>query len=123
MLFTRCVPCVYCVHAVCVLFTRCVLCAVCCLHAVCYVLYAIYTLCAVCRVQSSEGEALAQDMACAFYEISASDGGSDITELFHELHREIKRRKMVEGKGRRRSSAQQVRSVFNRVLNKIGNTS
>ena len=75
------------------------------------------------RTQSSEGEALAQDMACAFYETSASDGGSDITELFHELHREIKRRKMVETKGRRRSSAQQVRSVFNRVLNKIGNTS
>ncbi|XP_070199716.1 ras-related and estrogen-regulated growth inhibitor-like [Littorina saxatilis] len=75
------------------------------------------------RVETSEGEALAQDMACAFYETSASDGGSDITELFHELHRDIKRRKMVENKGRRRSSAQQVRSVFNRVLNKIGNTS
>ncbi|XP_076472024.1 ras-related and estrogen-regulated growth inhibitor-like [Babylonia areolata] len=75
------------------------------------------------RVESSEGEALAQDMACAFYETSASDGGSDITELFHELHREIKRRKMMETKGRRRSSAQQVRNVFNRVLNKIGSTS
>ncbi|KAL8591430.1 hypothetical protein ACOMHN_004873 [Nucella lapillus] len=75
------------------------------------------------RVQFSEGEALAQDMACAFYETSASDGGNDITEAFHDLHREIKRRKLMETKGRRRSSAQQVRNVFSRVLNKIGSTS
>ncbi|KAK7484764.1 hypothetical protein BaRGS_00023938 [Batillaria attramentaria] len=75
------------------------------------------------RVEASEGETLAQDMACAFYETSASDGGEDIPELFHELHREIRRRKMIESKGRRRSSAQQVRNVFNRVLNKIGSTS
>jgi Ras-related estrogen-regulated growth inhibitor len=62
-------------------------------------------------------------MACAFYETSASDGRSDVTELFHELQREVKRRKMLEGSTgrRRRSSAQQVRSVFNRVLNKINN--
>ncbi|PVD34070.1 hypothetical protein C0Q70_05332 [Pomacea canaliculata] len=73
--------------------------------------------------QCSEGEALAQDMSCAFYETSASEGGEEITELFQELHREVRRRKAMETKGRRRSSAQQVRSVFNRVLNKIGSPS
>ncbi|XP_025088229.1 ras-related and estrogen-regulated growth inhibitor-like [Pomacea canaliculata] len=75
------------------------------------------------RVECSEGEALAQDMSCAFYETSASEGGEEITELFQELHREVRRRKAMETKGRRRSSAQQVRSVFNRVLNKIGSPS
>lgn len=77
----------------------------------------------MCVEQCSEGEALAQDMSCAFYETSASEGGEEITELFQELHREVRRRKAMETKGRRRSSAQQVRSVFNRVLNKIGSPS
>ncbi|XP_041365140.1 ras-related and estrogen-regulated growth inhibitor-like [Gigantopelta aegis] len=74
-------------------------------------------------IDGCEGQSAAQDMACAFFETSASDGGDDITELFHELHREIKRRKIIETRGRRRSSAQQVRHVFNRMLNKIGSTS
>ncbi|XP_046367651.1 ras-related and estrogen-regulated growth inhibitor-like [Haliotis cracherodii] len=74
------------------------------------------------KVETTEGQTLAQDMACAFFETSASDGGPDISELFHELHREVRRRKMIENKGRRRSSAQQVRHVFNRMLNKIGST-
>ncbi|KAK6190066.1 hypothetical protein SNE40_002005 [Patella caerulea] len=73
------------------------------------------------KVDFCEGEMAAQDMACAFFETSVSDGREDITEIFHELHRDIKRRKMMENKGRRRSSAQQVRHVFNRMLNKIGN--
>ncbi|CAG5119263.1 unnamed protein product [Candidula unifasciata] len=72
------------------------------------------------RVTTDEGELLAQEMACAFFETSASDGGEDIPELFYELHRDIKRRKMAECKGRRRSSAQQVKHVLNRMLNKIG---
>ncbi|BFZ15826.1 hypothetical protein BsWGS_18865 [Bradybaena similaris] len=72
------------------------------------------------RVTTDEGELLAQEMACAFFETSASDGGEEIPELFYELHRDIKRRKMAEYKGRRRSSAQQVKHVLNRMLNKIG---
>ena len=50
------------------------------------------------------------------FETSASDGGDDITELFYELHREIRRRKMIENKPRRRSSAQQMRQVFNKMF-------
>ncbi|XP_059152739.1 ras-related and estrogen-regulated growth inhibitor-like [Physella acuta] len=75
------------------------------------------------RVGTDEGESLAQEMSCGFVETSASDGGEEIAEVFNELHRDIKRRKMVESKGRRRSSAQQVKHVFNRMLNKIGNSS
>ncbi|XP_005108167.1 ras-related and estrogen-regulated growth inhibitor [Aplysia californica] len=75
------------------------------------------------HVRTEEGETLAQEMSCAFYETSASDGGEEISEIFYELHRDIKRRKMVESKGRRRSSAQQVKNVFNRMLNKIGSSS
>ena len=68
------------------------------------------------NVPNSEGEKLATDWACAFFETSASDGGDDITELFYELHREIRRRKMIENKPRRRSSAQQMRQVFNKMF-------
>lgn len=75
------------------------------------------------RVTADEGEALAQELACAFFETSASDGGEEICEVFYELHRDIKRRKMMESKGRRRSSAQQVKNVLNRMLNKIGSSS
>ena len=56
-------------------------------------------------VPNSEGERLSTEWACAFFETSASDGGDDITELFHELHREIRRRKMIDNKPRRRNSA------------------
>ncbi|ESO97655.1 hypothetical protein LOTGIDRAFT_104078 [Lottia gigantea] len=73
------------------------------------------------KVSYDEGESIAQEMSAAFFETSVSDGGEDIIDVFHELHREVKRRKMMEIKGRRRSSAQQVRHVFNRMLNKIGN--
>ncbi|XP_069131820.1 ras-related and estrogen-regulated growth inhibitor-like [Argopecten irradians] len=59
------------------------------------------------KISTSEGQKLAQDMACAFFETSASDGGEEICELFCELHREIKRRKMIENKPRRRSSGRQ----------------
>ncbi|CAL1528318.1 unnamed protein product [Lymnaea stagnalis] len=75
------------------------------------------------RVTTNEGEALALELSCGFFETSASDGGEEISEVFHELLRDIKRRKSVETKGRRRSSAQQVKNVFNRMLNKIGNSS
>lgn len=70
------------------------------------------------KISTSEGQKLAQDMACAFFETSASDGGEEICELFCELHREIKRRKMIENKPRRRSSAQQVRQVLTKMFNK-----
>ncbi|OWF51929.1 ras-related and estrogen-regulated growth inhibitor-like [Mizuhopecten yessoensis] len=70
------------------------------------------------KISTSEGQKLAQDMACAFFETSASDGGEEICELFCELHREVKRRKMIESKPRRRSSAQQVRQVLTKMFNK-----
>ena len=78
-------------------------------------------------VPTSDGDKLASDWACAFYETSASDGGAEITEFFHELHREIKRRKMLENKPRRRSSAHQMRQVFTKMFktqnNKINSPS
>lgn len=71
------------------------------------------------KVTTSEGEQLAAEMACAFYETSASDGGPEIVEAFHELYREVKRRKALAGKPRRRSSAQQVKQVISKVLRGI----
>lgn len=68
------------------------------------------------KVSYLEGQKLATDMACAFFETSARDGGHEVFELFHELHRDIKRRKLIEGKPRRRSSAQQVRQVLNKMF-------
>lgn len=67
-------------------------------------------------VTTSEGQKLATDMACAFFEASASEGGPEIPELFQELHREIKRRKLIENKPRRRSSAQQVKQVLSKMF-------
>ena len=66
-----------------------------------------------------EGERLAAELACAFFETSACDGGAEIDESFHELHREVKRRKNQEGKVKRRSSAQQMKQVFNKMFTKI----
>ncbi|XP_045175907.1 ras-related and estrogen-regulated growth inhibitor-like [Mercenaria mercenaria] len=68
------------------------------------------------NVPSSEGERVASDWACAFFETSASDGGDEIYELFHELHREIRRRKLLESKPRRRSSAHQMRQVLTKMF-------
>lgn len=69
-------------------------------------------------ITTAEGQKLATEMACAFFETSSSEGGDEITELFQELHREIKRRKMMENKPRRRSSAQQVKQVLTKMFNK-----
>lgn len=74
------------------------------------------------KVSEEEGQDLGTNLSCAFFETSASDGTEQITEAFHELHRDIRRRKAVEGKLRRRSSAQQVRQVFNKMFNKMQNT-
>ena len=68
------------------------------------------------HVPASEGERVASDWACAFFETSASDGSEEIYELFHELHREIRRRKMLESKPRRRSSAHQMRQVITKMF-------
>ena len=70
-----------------------------------------------------EGEALAAELSCAFFEASASDGGEEISEIFLELHRDIRRQKITESKGRRKSSAQQVKNAINRIMNKIGSSS
>ncbi|XP_070557521.1 ras-related and estrogen-regulated growth inhibitor-like [Ptychodera flava] len=70
-------------------------------------------------VSTEEGEKLATELACAFYEGSACDGGDIPKEAFHELYREVRRRRALEGKQRRRSSSQQVKQVINKMLNKI----
>ncbi|KPP72980.1 ras-related and estrogen-regulated growth inhibitor-like [Scleropages formosus] len=56
------------------------------------------------QVSTEEGERLAAEMACAFYECSACTGEGAVSEAFYELCREVRRRRMVQGKARRRSS-------------------
>ncbi|XP_077565421.1 ras-related and estrogen-regulated growth inhibitor [Stigmatopora nigra] len=72
------------------------------------------------QVTTEEGERLAADMACAFYERSAcADQGGAVAEAFHELCREARRRKAVQGKTRRRSSTTHVKQAINKMLTKI----
>ncbi|KAM4748251.1 ras-related and estrogen-regulated growth inhibitor isoform 2-T2 [Rhinophrynus dorsalis] len=71
------------------------------------------------QVSTEEGEKLATDLACAFYECSACTGEGNITEAFYELCREVRRRKMVQGKTRRRSSTTHVKQAINKMLTKI----
>ena len=74
-------------------------------------------------VSTEDGERLAQDLACAFYEVSACRGDESIEEAFHELCREVRRRKAMEGskQNRRRSSIQQMKQVLNKTFTKINN--
>lgn len=72
------------------------------------------------QVSTEEGERLAAEMACAFYECSAcADVAGAVTEVFHELCREVRRRKAVQGKARRRSSTTHVKQAINKMLTKI----
>ncbi len=66
-----------------------------------------------------EGERLASELGFAFYETSALEGGEEIRESFHEVYREVRRRRGQDGKGRRRSSARQVKQVFNKMFTKM----
>uniref|UniRef100_A0A5F9CN19 Ras-related and estrogen-regulated growth inhibitor n=1 Tax=Oryctolagus cuniculus TaxID=9986 RepID=A0A5F9CN19_RABIT len=70
-------------------------------------------------VSTEEGEKLATELACAFYECSACTGEGNITEIFYELCREVRRRRMVQGKTRRRSSTTHVKQAINKMLTKI----
>lgn len=71
------------------------------------------------QVSTEEGEKLATELACAFYECSACTGEGNIMEAFYELCREVRRRKMVQGKTRRRSSTTHVKQAINKMLTKI----
>ncbi|XP_005040442.1 PREDICTED: ras-related and estrogen-regulated growth inhibitor isoform X2 [Ficedula albicollis] len=71
------------------------------------------------QVSTEEGEKLATELACAFYECSACTGEGNIGEAFYELCREVQRRKMVQGKTRRRSSTTHVKQAINKMLTKI----
>ncbi|KAH0517758.1 Ras-related and estrogen-regulated growth inhibitor [Microtus ochrogaster] len=71
------------------------------------------------QVSTEEGEKLATELACAFYECSACTGEGNITEVFNELCREVRRRRMVQGKTRRRSSTTHVKQAINKMLTKI----
>nr|XP_033808023.1 ras-related and estrogen-regulated growth inhibitor isoform X2 [Geotrypetes seraphini] len=71
------------------------------------------------QVSTEEGEKLAVDLACAFYECSACTGEGSISEAFNELCREVRRRRMVQGKARRRSSTTHVKQAINKMLTKI----
>ncbi|KAM3909835.1 ras-related and estrogen-regulated growth inhibitor [Leptodactylus fuscus] len=71
------------------------------------------------QVGTEEGEKLATELACAFYECSACTGEGNISEVFYELCREVRRRKMIQGKTRRRSSTTHVKQAINKMLTKI----
>ncbi|XP_038667084.1 ras-related and estrogen-regulated growth inhibitor isoform X1 [Scyliorhinus canicula] len=71
------------------------------------------------QVTTEEGEKVATEMACAFYECSACTGEGNINEAFYELCREVRRRKMIQGKTRRRSSTTHVKQAINKMLTKI----
>ncbi|CAH1786672.1 unnamed protein product [Owenia fusiformis] len=72
------------------------------------------------QVGTAEAERMAADCATAYFETSACDGSPEIDEAFHEVYREVKRRRYLDSRGgRRRSSAQQVRHVLNNFLTKI----
>ncbi|KAK1168772.1 ras-related and estrogen-regulated growth inhibitor [Acipenser oxyrinchus oxyrinchus] len=71
------------------------------------------------QVSTEEGEKLATELACAFYECSACTGDGSIHEAFYELCREVRRRKMVQGKTRRRSSTTHVKQAINKMLTKM----
>jgi len=70
------------------------------------------------QVSYAEGEQLAADLGCAFFEVSACDGDREMYEAFWEVHREVVRRRLAMGR-RRRSSAQQVIQVLNKMFTKI----
>ncbi|XP_012880537.1 PREDICTED: ras-related and estrogen-regulated growth inhibitor isoform X1 [Dipodomys ordii] len=71
------------------------------------------------QVSAEEGRRLAAQLACGFYECSACTGQGRIAELFLELGREVRRRRLVQGKARRRSSTTQVKQALNKMLTKI----
>ena len=45
------------------------------------------------QVSEGEGASLAEKLRCLFYECSASEGYQKIAEAFHELYREVLKRK------------------------------
>ncbi|KAG7260949.1 hypothetical protein CRUP_016297 [Coryphaenoides rupestris] len=72
------------------------------------------------QVATEEGERLAAEMSCAFYECSACvDEAGGVAEAFHEVGREVRRRRAVQGKARRRSSTTHVKQAINKMLTKI----
>ncbi|KAG5830635.1 ras-related and estrogen-regulated growth inhibitor [Anguilla rostrata] len=71
------------------------------------------------QVSTEEGERLAAELSCAFYECSACTGEGCVSEPFLELCREVRRRRAVQGKGRRRSSTTHVKQAINKMLTKI----
>ncbi|KAI8499606.1 hypothetical protein Bbelb_226570 [Branchiostoma belcheri] len=73
-------------------------------------------------ITTDEGEKLAQELSCGYFEGSALLGDGVISEAIEELCREVRRRKMMENRTRRRSSSQMAKQVFSRVLTKIYNS-
>ncbi|XP_048863695.1 ras-related and estrogen-regulated growth inhibitor [Brienomyrus brachyistius] len=71
------------------------------------------------QVSTEEGERLAAELSCGFFECSACTGEGSVSEAFLELCREVRRRRMVQGKARRRSSTTHVKQAINKMLTKI----
>ncbi|XP_033097674.1 ras-related and estrogen-regulated growth inhibitor-like [Anneissia japonica] len=74
------------------------------------------------EVSYEEGEKLAEDLACAFFETSVCLGDRNGHEAFYELVREVRRRKTMDNKQRRKSStSQQMKQVLKGMFTKINN--
>ncbi|KAM4820346.1 LOW QUALITY PROTEIN: ras-related and estrogen-regulated growth inhibitor [Thomomys bottae] len=71
------------------------------------------------QVSREEGSRLAAELACGFHECSACTGEGDVAELFHELCREVRRRRAVQGRARRRSSTTHVKQALGSMLTRI----
>nr|KAG5701143.1 hypothetical protein BaRGS_002619 [Batillaria attramentaria]KAG5702974.1 hypothetical protein BaRGS_014797 [Batillaria attramentaria] len=71
------------------------------------------------QVTEAEGEELADEMGCRFYEVSASDGCQmeNVATLFHDLYRDYRRaRQQREGRQRKTSSSAKFKQAIQKVI-------
>uniref|UniRef100_S4RQ75 small monomeric GTPase n=1 Tax=Petromyzon marinus TaxID=7757 RepID=S4RQ75_PETMA len=71
------------------------------------------------QVSVEDGERLAVELGCAFFECSACNGDGCISDAFYDVCREKLRQRAAQGKARRRSSTTHVKQAFNKMLTKI----
>lgn len=71
------------------------------------------------QVPEADGMELADEIGCKFYEVSAADWTRvlEITDMFHDLHRELRRTKLArEGRQRKASSSVRFKQAIQKVI-------
>ena len=71
------------------------------------------------QVTEHEGQDLADELGCRFYEVSAADWMQVdvITDLFRDMYREFKRSKLTkDGRQRKTSSSQRFKQAIQKVI-------